>query len=258
MGDKKNLLYEQLYDQIIESFQGKPYYSLLPSERELCSLFHVSRPTVRKAMEMLEKDHCIVRVQGKGAFFIGNKKNQNDEKAATKQIAFYNRVFLRGDYTSSKVLTQKVILANEELAKKLGVQVGEKVFRLERLRYINEELWSLADSYSKQSLFPKLMDYDYSDRSLHNTMASLGQIPHHAHRHVTIQRATQYEAVQLGLQPGDTVCIYETYTYNENDELLEYSVSRTDVWKVSFDFDLTNLTSVNGGGAEESAESKMP
>lgn len=254
MEEKKKLLYEQLYDQVMEWFRDKPYYSLLPSERELCSIFHVSRPTVRKAMEMLERDRCIVRVQGKGAFFIGIKKNQNDEKAATKQIAFYNRVFLRGDYTSSKVLTQKVVLANEEMAKKLGVAVGEKLFRLERLRYINEELWSLADSYSKHSLCPKLMEYDYSERSLHNTMASYGQIPHHAHRHITIHKATEYEAMQLGLQPGDGVCVYETYTYNQYDELLEYSVGRTDVWKVSFDFDMTNLN----GSTVESAESRMP
>ena len=255
---KRRLLYEKLQERILESYQNKSYYSPLPGERELCDIYNVSRPTVRKALEMLEKEGCIVRFPGKGAFFIGNKKRTEDTKCHTKHIAFYNRVNLRGDYTYSKVLTQKVVLADAHIAKVLQIEEGEMVFRLERLRYINGELWSLADSYSIYSICPELMEYDYSERSLHNTMASYGHIPYRAKRHITVRRADEYEAFNLGLQPGDMVSVFETLTYDQNEELLEYSISRFDALKMSIMLDLTNQTDVCDGRTEESEDSTMP
>lgn len=255
---KRQLLYEKLQERILETYRNKSYYSPLPGERELCDIYNVSRPTVRKALEMLEKEGCIVRFPGKGAFFIGNKKRTEDAKSHTKHIAFYNRVFLRGDYTYSKVLTQKVVLADAKIAAFLQIEEGEKVFRLERLRYINGELWSLADSYSRHSMCPELLEYDFSERSLHNTLASYGHIPCRAKRHITVRHADEYEAFNLGIQPGNMVSVFETLTYDENGELLEYSVSRFDALKMSITLDITNQTDVCGGRTEESEDSEMP
>lgn len=256
---KRKLLYEKLQERILETYQNKSYYSPLPGERELCDIYNVSRPTVRKALEMLEADGCIVRFPGKGAFFIGNKKKTaEDSKNHTKNIAFYNRVNLRGDYTYSKVLTQKVVLADSNIAEVLQIPEGEMVFRLERLRYINGELWSLSDSYSIFSICPELMEYDYSERSLHNTMASYGHIPYRAKRHITVRCADEYEIFVLGLQPGALICIFDTLTYDQNDNLLEWSVSRFDALKMSIKLDLTNQTDIYEGRTEESEDSTMP
>lgn len=241
----------------MESCEKKSYYSPLPGERELCEIYHVSRPTVRKALEMLEKEGCIVRLPGKGAFYIGSKQTAENSKSHTKNIAFYNRVNLRGDYTYSKVLTQKVVQADADIATALEIQEGEKVFRLERLRYINGELWSLADSYSIFSICPELMKYDYSERSLHNTMASYGHIPYRAKRHITVRYADEYEIFNLELKPGDMVSVFETYTYDQNGELLEYSISRFNALKMSIMLDLTNQTEESEGRTEESEDSVM-
>lgn len=45
-----------------------PAGSQLPREIDLCADFSVSRPTVRKALDSLEKQHLIVRVRPKGTF----------------------------------------------------------------------------------------------------------------------------------------------------------------------------------------------
>ena len=109
MARKTELLYMKLCHQLMIDYQNKPYYSPLPGERELCEIYKVSRPTVRKALEVLESEGCIVRFAGKGAFFIGNKQEESeDENPVSTNIAFYNQVRLRGDYTRSKVLSQKV------------------------------------------------------------------------------------------------------------------------------------------------------
>jgi GntR family transcriptional regulator len=46
----------------------------LPSERELCEEFDVSRAVVRPALEILERQGRIVRVQGKGTFVAPPKQ----------------------------------------------------------------------------------------------------------------------------------------------------------------------------------------
>ena len=49
MARKIELLYMKLCHQLMIDYQNKPYYSPLPGERELCEIYKVSRPTVRKS-----------------------------------------------------------------------------------------------------------------------------------------------------------------------------------------------------------------
>ena len=113
--NKKKLLYQQLKEHILEDYKNQPYHTPLPGERALCDIYHVSRPTVRKALELLEEDGCITRFPGKGAFFIGESKIENGKKVVSSAIALYNQAKLRGNYTHSRVLTQRIELANDRM-----------------------------------------------------------------------------------------------------------------------------------------------
>ena len=50
----------------------------LPSENELCDLFGISRPVVRKALERLRDDDLIDSRRGSGSFVKRRKKAAND------------------------------------------------------------------------------------------------------------------------------------------------------------------------------------
>src|SRR5262249_16618405 len=58
---------QEILHQHIASGRGK-VGDPLPSEGELCSLFGVSRIVVRQALEVLEDDGEVIRMQGKGTF----------------------------------------------------------------------------------------------------------------------------------------------------------------------------------------------
>jgi GntR family transcriptional regulator/GntR family frlABCD operon transcriptional regulator len=59
------LLYEQLRKNIVDGVYREG--DLLPSENELCSLHSLTRPTVRKALDMLAHEGFIKKHQGLGS-----------------------------------------------------------------------------------------------------------------------------------------------------------------------------------------------
>lgn len=109
------------------------------------------------------------------------------------------------------------------------------MFYLERLRYINEELWSISDAYITYEKCPELMEYDFTERSLHNTLSNYGHVPSKAKRHLTIRKADDYESFNLGLEKDAPVCVAKTVTMDTTGKPLEYSVSRSDAYRMSIE-----------------------
>lgn len=67
-------LSDQIYSILVGRIQNGEYPkgSRMPNEMEFCEEFQVSRPTVRKALGMLEKDGAVVRMRPKGTFVAHN------------------------------------------------------------------------------------------------------------------------------------------------------------------------------------------
>ncbi len=66
--DKKIPLYKQVYDLLKKDIQDGKYKrgDLLPSERDLSTLFDVDRITVRKSLELLVNDGLVEKIAGLG------------------------------------------------------------------------------------------------------------------------------------------------------------------------------------------------
>lgn len=78
MSTKYRALAEQLKKDLTDNLSKG--ISRLPTEKELCAQFQVSRQTVRQALFLLEQEHLITRRQGSGAYATGllpdNSRNQ--------------------------------------------------------------------------------------------------------------------------------------------------------------------------------------
>lgn len=229
---ESEFLYDELKKRILDDYSDKPYFTPLPSERDLCKNYNVSRPTVRKALLLLEKEKFITKIPTKGTFFLGNKEFVDVQSEASRnELAFYNQVVLRGSYTSSKVLFQNIEPASLEVAAKLELEKGDYVFRLERLRYINGKVYSLANAYLPYALCSGLLEKDFTNRSLYRTLAEYGIYPSYANKVIEISKAEEYEALHLGIQVGDPITVTYTVTFDENDRILEYVISKSLAYK---------------------------
>lgn len=73
---KEPPLYRKLYEQLRKLIDDGTYKigDLLPSENELCAAHHLTRPTVRNALDILVYEGFIIRQQGKGSIVQGKPK----------------------------------------------------------------------------------------------------------------------------------------------------------------------------------------
>jgi GntR family transcriptional regulator len=153
-------LYYKIFKYItisIEDKQLKPG-DALPSERKLEELYHVSRTTVRKALDILERKGYIEKHHGKGNFVANSKL----VKGVPSVASFTKCMTTQGMEVFSKVLEQEIVIADLHLQEELNLYPGSKVFYLKRLRYVNKEPLAIASSYLPFDLGLD-PDRDYSD-----------------------------------------------------------------------------------------------
>lgn len=125
-------LYIQLYTILQEEIESLYHMGdQIDSEREICLKYGVSRTTVRLALELLEKRGYIDKVQGKGNFVSKPKISQD----LMHFYSFTEEMIKMGRVPSSELAGFEVIEASEGLAARMELSHGEKVYKIDRIRY---------------------------------------------------------------------------------------------------------------------------
>ncbi len=105
---------------------------LIPSETELCAKYHVARMTVRQAINNLLIDGYIYRHKGRGTFVTFNKKEI--QKQDSSFLSFTNEMKILDSPVSTTLLKYEKQKADEIVAKRLQLKIGDPVYYVERLR----------------------------------------------------------------------------------------------------------------------------
>lgn len=157
-------LYYQLYNILFQNIiSGKyPIGSLIPAESELMMVYHVSRATARRSMDLLSNHGLVRKRPGKGTEVISNTPN-----TSPKRVVRYTKINeVENVIAVKKVICNKFMKATEEIAKKLQINEGSDVFQLKRVRYADEEPFYVEINYFVKSFVPTIMNRDFSKESL--------------------------------------------------------------------------------------------
>lgn len=161
-------LYQEIYDDLRKRIESGEFSenSVLPAERVLCELYHVSRSTMRAALELLRQNDYIVKAHGNGNFI----KPKMFEQRLTKFHSFAESLKSQHILIKNQILDYELIESDKYLA---SLNLPEKSLRtaywhkLTRLRSAETFPLMIETSYLPQSRFMVLEPNIIQDGSLY-------------------------------------------------------------------------------------------
>ncbi len=217
-------LYLQLKNSLLSQINTGVYepHTPLPSERELCEQFKVSRTTVRQAINEMIHEGLVYSRAGKGTF-VGEPKISQQLSALT---GFSQDVQGRGGRPASQVLSARLIPATPLLAEKLHIALEAEVVLLARLRLANEMPLAIETSHLNHALCAGILRFDFAQESLYQVLQSeYGLRLVRAEQGIEAGLADQEELTLLQMYPPAAVLRMERSTFTEQDAPVEYTVS---------------------------------
>lgn len=223
--DSRIPLYYQLMDIIVEQIEtGKlKEHDRIPSERELCDQYDISRITVRQAIQMLEKEGYIYKQHGKGTFVSPEKMKQD----LLKFYSFTEEMKKIGKVPTTKVIDFEKINCNEKISKKMDIGKGSMVYKFTRLRLADDEPIMLETSYIPYDRFPSIEKNDLEKEAMYDIFTKRFDVVFtKAEESFQAVFTKEDEAKFLNIKADSPSMMIERLTY-ERDRIIEYTVGIT-------------------------------
>lgn len=224
-------LYYQIKNIILDNIKNKVWEtnSRIPTERELCNIYKVSRITVRQALKELENEGYLYRKQGKGTFVTG----QHFVQRLTQFYSFSEEIKKMGSVPSTRILSYQVLPAGPGIAEKLQIAEGDPVYEIRRLRLADEEPFALELSYVVQKHNRNLTQEAVRANGLYNALRETkGLVPNEAVEtfEAVNTNADEAEALQVNKR---TAALHLERVASADGMPVEYCISviRSDKYK---------------------------
>lgn len=215
MLDKKSNvpLYIQLVQELKEEItQNLRVGDKLPTEKEMEKKYDVSRMTVRSAIDELQNQGIVSKIQGKGTFVKQNKLVQN-----LGTIFSWTEEMQLKNY-STETLEKKIhrIAPSKKIRKELMLTEGESVICVERVRTINDEPIVILVTYLREKYIPGFFEAGFAGESLYKVLESDYNIQLTvADEVISARNCTPIEAVRLNVEEDSAVLNVRRITYLE-------------------------------------------
>ena len=219
--------YEGIYHSIQKRIEAQdyPYQSLLPSENTLIEEYDCSRNTVRRALAELVADGYVQTMQGRGVRVIyqpvGKTTFTIGGIETFQETARRNRL-----HAVTKVTKFETVIADECFAAKSGFSVGDELWSIERVRYLDGKALILDVNYFLKEFVPGLTPqiaassiYDYIENTLGMQIIT-------SKRRMTVEHATARDEKLLDMGTYGCVAVVVNQTINAAVLLYEYTQSR--------------------------------
>lgn len=215
-------LYEKIKEVIYKDIKSGHYppQSKIPTEKELCKIYNVSKITVRRAVEELVADGLLLKRQGKGTYVLEPKIT----KEFLSLTGFSEDVKKKGMKPDSVILEFEMVNPPTEVIKKLSLSPGEKVIKLKRIRRGDQKPMILETAYIP-SCYKEILNEDFSKKSLYEYFEKKLKLEiNRSELDISACKIRDYEAKLLDCAKGAATLCIERTTYLTDGKIMEYSI----------------------------------
>ena len=210
-----NIIREQISNGKREAHQP------IPSERQLETIYSVSRTTIRQAIDLLVRQGFLYRAHGRGTFVSPQKL----QKGISELTSFTEDMKQRGLVPGQKILEIGIVQAPEKVRLHLELPEGsDQVLRIERLRLGDGLPMGLQTSFyclpEGQTITREELEEVGSIYKLLQEKFHL--IPTEADETLEVTLATPGEASLLQIEPGSPLLLSERTTYSQFRRVFEF------------------------------------
>ncbi|MDC5806061.1 phosphonate utilization transcriptional regulator PhnR [Vibrio europaeus] len=214
--------YVKIKDSIVEQIESgmlSPRQKL-PAERKLAESFDTTRVTLREALSLLEAEGRIYREDRRG-WFISPLPLKYDP---TQTLNFTNMALSQQRTPKTELIAAKGILANKQAASLLGLQPFSDVYRVDRVRYLEERPVVYVTNYIRPELFPNLLDFDLSKSLTDIYREHYGVVYEKIRYRISTSTLLGETAQALRATSGTPAMVVERVNYNQNGELIDCDI----------------------------------
>lgn len=224
----KKTKYEMIKDEIKGQIQRgilKPNARVM-SEKEICDHYGVSRISAKRALDELMWEGYIKRVRGSGSFVAASPIDH----LLTGFYSLTDEIRKRGMIPTSKLLefAEQAVTETDypdELINRLLLYNYDHVYYLRRMRYADDEIIALENTYVPVKYCPILTPDDMKDpdSSLYKIMDERFQCrPDRAQEYFYAIIVNGDDAVQLNVNPGSAALRVVRISYSKGNPV-EYN-----------------------------------
>jgi GntR family transcriptional regulator, N-acetylglucosamine utilization regulator len=210
-------LYQQLQRALRQAIENRVLGpdDALPPERDLADDFHVSRITVRKAIDGLVSEGLLVRRQGSGTFVSARM-----EKNFSKLTSFSEDMRARGRTPHSVWLRKSAGSVTPEEALTLRSSPGTPVFRFHRIRFADDAPMAVEYATVLASCLPSI---DAVESSLYEALERTGNRPVRALQRLRAVLLAAEQAELLKANERDAGLLVERLGFLKDSRAVEFT-----------------------------------
>lgn len=230
--DKNQPLHQQLLEALLDKIDHMKQGGKLPSERELCELYGVSRTTVRNVITELEYRGFLKRIQGRGTFVAQHASLQN----LSNYYSFTEETRRRGMTPRSLIVEYHIVPADENVRDVMGLAKSESVIEFLRLRLANEEPMLLENTCIPYQDFCDITRKMLEEHSLYEIFeANYQQKITTVNERFSVSVLDHKQAKLLKEKPQQPCLHIERRSYNSTGKMIEFTRSKASAFKFNYE-----------------------
>jgi GntR family transcriptional regulator len=214
-----------LYAQVEEAIAAEiasgrwPAGTQLPPEDVLIDTYGVSRTTIRTTIQNLTRRALVEIRRGKGTFVSPPRITQS----LTELSGFAEDMQALGRKATARLVDQRIVAADETVARQLALTEGSPVVRIQRVRLADGMPISFDETFLPRELGEKVIAHDLEIEPIFSLLEQKYQTAlEEAEYRLEATAADASIAEALGVETGSPIFLIERTSYAAGHRPVDY------------------------------------